>query len=31
MEVGKIVHQGPAADLAADPKVLNAYLGGKSA
>jgi branched-chain amino acid transport system ATP-binding protein len=29
MEVGKIVHQGPAADLAADPKVLNAYLGGK--
>jgi branched-chain amino acid transport system ATP-binding protein len=31
MEVGKIVHQGPAADLAADPKVLNAYLGGKKA
>jgi len=31
MEVGKIVHQGLAADLAADPKVLNAYLGGKSA
>jgi branched-chain amino acid transport system ATP-binding protein len=29
MEVGKIVHEGPAADLAADPKVLNAYLGGK--
>jgi branched-chain amino acid transport system ATP-binding protein len=31
MEVGRIVHQGPAADLAADPKVLNAYLGGKQA
>ncbi len=31
MEVGKIVHEGPAADLAADPKVLNAYLGGKKA
>ena len=31
MEVGRIVHQGPAADLAADPKVLNAYLGGKKA
>ena len=29
MEVGKIVHEGPAAELAADPKVLNAYLGGK--
>jgi len=31
MEVGRIVHQGKAADLAADPKVLNAYLGGKKA
>jgi branched-chain amino acid transport system ATP-binding protein len=31
MEVGRIVHEGPAADLAADPKVLNAYLGGKDA
>ncbi|HET9554669.1 MAG TPA: ABC transporter ATP-binding protein [Anaeromyxobacteraceae bacterium] len=31
MEVGKIVHEGPAAELAADPKVLNAYLGGKKA
>jgi branched-chain amino acid transport system ATP-binding protein len=31
MEVGRIVHEGPAAELAADPKVLNAYLGGKKA
>jgi branched-chain amino acid transport system ATP-binding protein len=31
MEVGRIVHEGPAAELAADPKVLNAYLGGKAA
>jgi len=29
MEVGRIVHQGPAAELARDPMVLNAYLGGK--
>jgi branched-chain amino acid transport system ATP-binding protein len=29
MEVGRIVHQGPAAELARDPKVLNAYLGGR--
>jgi branched-chain amino acid transport system ATP-binding protein len=29
MEVGNIVLEGPAADLAADPKVVNAYLGGR--
>jgi len=29
MEVGRIVHQGPAAELAQDPQVLNAYLGGR--
>ena len=29
MEVGRIVHQGPAGELARDPMVLNAYLGGK--
>jgi branched-chain amino acid transport system ATP-binding protein len=29
MEVGSIVHQGPAVELASDPKVVNAYLGGK--
>jgi len=29
MEVGRIVLQGPAAELARDPKVLNAYLGGR--
>ena len=29
MEVGRIVHQGPSAELARDPQVLNAYLGGK--
>jgi branched-chain amino acid transport system ATP-binding protein len=31
MEVGRIVHGGPAAELAADPKVVNAYLGGRGA
>jgi branched-chain amino acid transport system ATP-binding protein len=30
MEVGRIVLEGPAAELAADPKVVNAYLGGRS-
>jgi branched-chain amino acid transport system ATP-binding protein len=30
MEVGRIVLEGPAAALAADPKVLNAYLGGRA-
>ena len=30
MEVGRIVHAGPAAELARDPKVLNAYLGGRA-
>jgi branched-chain amino acid transport system ATP-binding protein len=29
MEVGRIVLGGPAAELAADPKVVNAYLGGR--
>ena len=31
MEVGRITLGGPAAELAADPKVANAYLGGRQA
>jgi branched-chain amino acid transport system ATP-binding protein len=31
MEVGRIVLEGPAADLARDPKVQGAYLGGRAA
>jgi branched-chain amino acid transport system ATP-binding protein len=30
MEVGRITLGGPAAELASDPKVVNAYLGGRA-
>ena len=30
MEVGRITMGGPAAELATDPKVVNAYLGGRT-